>query len=211
MQSENINELATALAKAQNEITFAPKESLNPHYKSKYADLASVWDACRGPLSKNNLSVTQTMDTVNGQLMLFTTLLHSSGQWIRSVYPIITQRQDPQAYGAAVTYARRYCLAAICGIAQDDSDAEEAMERTAEKEKAIKKITGEQAQEIEQILSECDPHYQKIVWMSLKKNNIHKLEEMPADLYARLLTAATTNRESYQSQELQETQETIEE
>lgn len=200
MQSEKIDELAAALAKAQGEITFAAKESLNPHFKSKYADLANVWEACRGPLSRNELSVVQTTELIDSQLLLVTTLMHKSGQWIRSYYPIITQRQDPQAYGAAMTYSRRYSLAAIVGIAQDDNDAEEAMERSTKKQQP--KVTAEQAEEIGQILSECDPHYQKTVWSSLKKNGIHKLEDLTLDLYNRLLSAATSNRDSYQSVEV---------
>lgn len=197
MQSELINELATSLAKAQGEITFAAKDSVNPHFKSKYADLAAVWEACRGPLTKYGLSVTQTMDYINGQLMLLTTLLHSSGQWMKSVYPIITQRQDPQAYGAAVTYGRRYSLAAIVGIAQDDDDAEKAMDRAPKKQN---KITQEQALKIEETLSDCDPEYQKSVWTSLKKNNINTLSDLTLDLYNRLFSAANANREAYQSQ-----------
>ena len=125
MQSENIVELATALNKVQSELLGAKKDSDNPFFKSKYADLASVWDACREPLTKNGLSVTQIFDGAN----LITILLHISGQWIKGSIPIIAAKQDPQGIGSAISYYRRYSLAAIVGIVQIDDDAESAMER----------------------------------------------------------------------------------
>jgi len=120
-QSEQINELASALAKAQGEILPAIKDCANPFFKSKYADLNSVWNACRQPLSKNGLSVTQTFDT-NGEMYLITTLMHSSGQWISSKLPVVTVKKDAQEYGKAITYMRRYALSAIVGVAPDDDD-----------------------------------------------------------------------------------------
>src|ERR1051325_1347742 len=128
MQSETINELAAALAKAQGEITPALKDNLNPHFRSKYADLSSVWSACRVPLSKNGLAVIQTMDNLNGQLCVITTLAHSSGQWMRSHLPIMVANSNPQALGSAITYMRRYALSAMVGVAPDeDDDGEQAM------------------------------------------------------------------------------------
>lgn len=126
MQSENLNELATALAKAQAEIKGAIKDATNPHFKSSYADLASIWDACRAPLSKNGLSVTQTMHETEGRIMVVTTLLHASGQWMRGTLPINAVKQDPQGIGSAITYARRYSLSAMVGVAPDDDDDGEA-------------------------------------------------------------------------------------
>ena len=128
-KSEQINELATALAKAQGAITPAIKDSNNPFFKSQYADLASVWDACRKPLSENGLSVVQTID---GNDKLETTLLHSSGQFISSTLSIVAKDQTSQSIGSAITYARRYALSAIIGICPDDDDAEAAMGRPSE-------------------------------------------------------------------------------
>lgn len=130
-KSDQINELAAALAKAQGEIQGAVKDSKNPFFKSNYADLASVWDACRAPLSKNNLAVIQTTEAnEKGQLILKTILAHSSGQWISSDYPIITAKQDAQGMGSGMTYSRRYALAAMVGIVQVDDDGELASGRT---------------------------------------------------------------------------------
>lgn len=130
MQSEQINELAAALSKAQASITGALKDSANPFFKSKYADLAACWDACRKQLTDNGLSVIQTTDIVADTVVVRTTLAHSSGQWISGILPVKAKDDGPQAQGSGITYARRYALAAIVGLAQIDDDAEAAQGRT---------------------------------------------------------------------------------
>ena len=129
MQSESIAALAAALSKAQADITGALKDSSNPFFKSKYADLASCWDACRKQLAANGLAVIQTTNTTDAGVVLVTTLAHSSGEWIRGVLPVVTKDNGPQAQGSGITYARRYALAAIVGLAQIDDDAEAAQAR----------------------------------------------------------------------------------
>jgi hypothetical protein len=131
MQSESIGALAAALSKAQADITGALKDSQNPFFKSKYADLASCWDACRKQLAANNLCVIQTtdLDDITNRPVLRTILAHSSGEWVRSTTPILTKDDSPQAQGSGITYARRYALAAIVGLAQIDDDAEAAQGR----------------------------------------------------------------------------------
>ena len=121
-KSEQIDQLATALAKAQGEITGALKDSANPFFKSKYADLASCWDACRGPLSKHGLAIIQAPEHTETGLILTTTLAHNSGQWISASLPIHPKDDTPQAMGSALTYARRYALTAFVGVAQIDDD-----------------------------------------------------------------------------------------
>jgi hypothetical protein len=128
--SESIKDLAAALAKAQGEITGALKDSANPFFKSKYADLASCWDACRLPLSKNGLSVVQGMQVAEGNLYLITRLLHSTGEWISSQTPVTPKDDTPQGMGSALTYARRYALTAMVGVAQVDDDANAASGRS---------------------------------------------------------------------------------
>jgi hypothetical protein len=131
IQSEQIGELMTALAKAQGEIGHASRDSANPFFKSKYADLGSVWDACRAALSKNGLAVTQTLDLAGERQVLITTLGHSSGQWMKSLMamPVLVK---PQEVGSCVTYYRRYALAAMVGVYQSDDDAETASKATRE-------------------------------------------------------------------------------
>lgn len=128
-KSEFIDKLAAALSKAQGEMEFAKKDADNPYFNSKYADLASVMSACKKPLSDNGLSVTQTFDHAETGVKIITTLLHSSGQWVSGQLTIRPVKNDPQGIGSAITYGRRYSLAAIVGVVQDDDDAEAAQGR----------------------------------------------------------------------------------
>lgn len=118
-----INELASALAKAQSEMIHAGKSAANPFFKSKYADLPSIMDAARPSLTKNGLSVAQFPDIdENGKIFLVTQLSHSSGQWMRSWYPVKPVKDDPQGLGSATTYARRYSYGCITGVVATDED-----------------------------------------------------------------------------------------
>lgn len=122
--SEQINEIATALAKAQGEMGGAVKDSANPFFKSKYADLASVWDACREPLSKHGLAVLQSPQTDGARVLVETLLTHTSGQWIRDTLAATAKDDSPQAVGSVITYLRRYALQSFAGVAPEDDDAE---------------------------------------------------------------------------------------
>lgn len=137
MQSEQINELVKALAKAQSEIKGAKMDSKNPYFKSDYADLTSTWEACKGPLTQNGIALMQTVDARETGPVLVTTLAHTSGQWIKSYLPLTIMKNDPQGVGSAITYARRYALAAMVGICPLDDDAEAAMEITEKDRQAL--------------------------------------------------------------------------
>lgn len=138
-QSEQLDQIAEALAKAQDEMDFARKDSSNPFFKSSYADLASVWDVCRQVLPKNGLAVSQSLVPGEG-INVRTLLMHKSGQWVCGVCQLPPVKNDPQAYGSAITYARRYSLAAIVGVIADDDDGECAMGRRGgeKKEEPVK-------------------------------------------------------------------------
>jgi hypothetical protein len=120
--SESIDELCKALAKCQGEMGKASKSGFNPHFKSKYANMESVWDACREPLSTNGLCIIQAPNYSEGILTVTTRLSHTSGQWVESPLSIKPTGHTPQAVGSAITYAKRYSLMAIVGIADDDDD-----------------------------------------------------------------------------------------
>jgi hypothetical protein len=125
--SETISKIAAALAKAQGAMRAAVKDAVNPHFKSRYADLAGVWDACREPLSVNGLAVVQAPGEVGDRTICITTLLtHESGEWIQSTFVIPVTKPDAQGVGSSITYARRYALAAMVGIVQDDDDGNAA-------------------------------------------------------------------------------------
>jgi len=130
-RSDTIGKLASALSKAQKTIEGASKDAKNPHFNSRYADLAAIVDACRDPLAENEIAVIQSPSAEANLVRMTTLLLHSSGEWIESD-PLQVQSRDaaPQAIGSCLTYLRRYQLAAMVGIAPEDDDAEAAEGRT---------------------------------------------------------------------------------
>lgn len=127
MQSESIEALASALLRVQATMGPALKDEMNPFYGKKYADLASVWAAVRQPMADNGLSVAQGVSPEGATGVVWTQLMHTSGQWLRSECPLILAKTDPQGVGSAITYYRRYLLAAMLGVTQEDDDAESAM------------------------------------------------------------------------------------
>jgi hypothetical protein len=134
-QSESINELAVALVKAQAVIEGAKKDSANPFFKSKYADLESVWGVCRPPLTENGLAVVQTTEPNEHGITLVTTLVHTSGQWMRGKLSMRPVKDDPQGLGSCLTYARRYALAALVGVVQVDDDGNDASNKGSDEKK----------------------------------------------------------------------------
>jgi hypothetical protein len=125
-QSANITELAKALAKLQGELKTVSRDKTNPYFNSKYADLSAIWDACRKPLADNGLSLVQTTDRAGEDIVLETLLLHETGEWIKGKLPINPARDEPQAIGSAISYARRYAMSAMLGIVSDEDDDAEA-------------------------------------------------------------------------------------
>jgi len=126
-QSESIANLAKALSIVQGKLTYATKDSANPFFKSKYADLESVWDSCRSLLSENGLAVMQFPgEYFDGTMSLTTVLSHSSGEWISKEMSLPVTKPDAQGAGSALTYMRRYALAAVVGVVQADDDGNAA-------------------------------------------------------------------------------------
>jgi hypothetical protein len=127
--SDQIDQLAAALSRAQGEMGGASKQSENPFFHSRYADLASVWDACRAPLAKYEIAVVQSPSTEGAKVSIDTLLIHRSGQWMRGTLSVTAADDSPQAVGSAVTYGRRYALQAFAGVAPADDDGEAAQGR----------------------------------------------------------------------------------
>lgn len=125
--TEGIKDISVALCKAQAEINKAHKTSNNPFYKSKYADLSSVWEACREALKNNELSVAQFGECDTDGQYLVTMLMHSSGQYIKGFMRLEFKEKDMQKLGSAITYARRYGLTSMIGICTEDDDANASM------------------------------------------------------------------------------------
>jgi len=138
MRSETISELAKALTSFQGQMTAVKKDAVNPFYKSKYATLDTIWETIRKPLSENGLSVAQTMNLIEDKSVLETTLYHTSGEWISGIQLVNPVKDDPQALGSAISYARRYSLSAMLGIVvdeDDDADIASSKEKPTTKEK----------------------------------------------------------------------------
>jgi len=120
--SENLADLAAALCAVQGELKPAIKQADNPFFKSKYVDLPGVWEAIRPLLAKNGLSVVQTFTASADGPTIVTTLMHKSGQWVSSELFLKPAKSDPQGVGSAITYGRRYALAAMVGVVADEDD-----------------------------------------------------------------------------------------
>ena len=181
-QSENVGKLAEALSKAQSSMTEAKEDSKNPFFKSNYADLTSVWRACKDSLSNNGLAISQVTGFMEGQLFLVTTLIHSSGEWMKGYYPLYLSKQDPQAVGSAITYARRYALAAIVGVCKEgeDDDAEKAQDRKAPKEM----ISDDQLKQLIKAVG-TDTEAKDII---LKRFSVKAFNEIPKESFATMMT-----------------------
>lgn len=151
IKSESIKELATALAKAQAEIENASKNANNPHFKSRYADLAEVLNTVRPVFSKHGLAVMQMPSFSDGVASVETLITHSSGEWVANIASAPVSKQDAQGVGSALTYLRRYSLAAFAGVAQEDDDGESAIGRN----KKTQKMSGNDLAETQRKINEA--------------------------------------------------------
>lgn len=138
-----MKEIFSALIKAQSEMKIATKDNVNSHFRNRYADLGSVYDACKDALHRNGLAVIQpTRIHESGVTVVVTKIIHTSGQFIEGEYPVIAKDMtDPQKHGGGLTYARRYSLASMLSILQDDDDGNSASAPAAAPKPEQKKIT----------------------------------------------------------------------
>lgn len=144
--SESLANIGAALSRTQASVKVALKEAVNPHLKSKYADLPSVWEACRSALAENNLSVVQLpVSDDPGYVALETMLLHASGEYLSARCRVKLQRDDPQGAGSGLTYLRRYALSAALGIVAEDDDDAQAATQPGEHPPTLRQISAEAA------------------------------------------------------------------
>ncbi len=180
LEHQEQEKLFAALAKAQAEIVGAKKDSENPFFKSNYADLAACWDACRDALTRNGLCVIQLPQRSAPETVTLQTILaHESGQSVSSTFTMPMREDSPQAYGSTLTYARRYALSAIVGLAQVDDDGEGAMNRNPPPPRLI---TARQRSEIEGLLPDAEETDLFCKWAK-----IERVEQLPASKYSRSL------------------------
>ncbi len=141
-RSEQIGQLAGALAKAQGQMRGAIKDAQNPYFKSSYSDLASIIDAIRKPLADNNLSYVQLARSNEHGVEVETILMHGeSGQWISETLALPVAKQESQPIGSAITYAKRYGLQAMVGVPSEDDDGNAAMTPSPAKKTVRETVT----------------------------------------------------------------------
>lgn len=190
-QSETITKLSAALVKAQAEMSGAVKDSANPFFKSRYADLESVIKAIKEPFAKYGLAYTQFPVNDDKGVGVVTRLIHESGEWLECSYTlplgfvkkdgVVEPRLDPQSAGSAITYARRYALQAMAGIPAVDDDAEMAMGRT---QKPVGgQISRKQAQTLHELLSATEADVSKFCAVF----NCSNVDSMEAGFYDKAL------------------------
>jgi len=193
--------LASALARAQSEMGKALKSANNPHFNKKYADLASVADACMPSLTKHGIAVIQpTFDDDTGRYVK-TILIHGeSGETLECRVPLIVQRNDMQGYGSAVTYARRYGLMGMAGIAPDDDDGNAAAQAAPKREPdrhvfdaaaATKRIKGKLA--LSETLDDLKERWTQ------EGGTIAEVKAASADMFAEIEAAKNKRRDSIQA------------
>lgn len=203
-QSEDIKELVSALSKAQGAMKPAVFNRVNPHFKNRYADFTSCMECCRDPLSNNGLSVMQYCETISDKLMLVTMLAHTSGQWMKSYFPLNPMKMDSQSIGSAMTYGKRYSLSAMLGIVSDDEDddGEAAQGRGTSQQispkpasaafqpKQVAKISTAQIQTLKKIEEKLDADCKAKLysWLS-KQYQINSIEEVNVDIFQKVLGA----------------------
>lgn len=194
--SESIKQLSAALLKAQRSITFASKDANNPHFKSKYADLPAVIDAIKPALNDAGIVFLQTFSpSETGFIAVTTRLMHETGEWIEDTATVPLPKSDPQGYGSAATYARRYSLAAITGLYQDDDDGNAASNT---KPAQIAKVTAKQAADLQALADEVGADVAAFLgYVSTQlRTEIKKWSDIPATSFDDCVSALNKKRKA---------------
>lgn len=153
-QSGEIDQLMAAMNQAQLAMVPAKKDATNPFFHSKYADLPAVWDALHSFRVEGIVATQSPMEGPDGYIVLETQLTHTSGQWMRSRLKMRVGKDDPQGYGSAITYARRYALGAMTGlVTEEDDDGNAASQPTT---KTFAQKFPEQAKAIKEKMAQGD-------------------------------------------------------
>lgn len=177
-QSEQVNELAEALAKAQSKMPKARMTGINSRFADvrtgktgAYATLDDIRDAVNDSLTSNGISYTQHPYAASGEVGVETMLVHKSGQWMRSRFGVPATQHNPQAYGSILTYARKFGLAAACGLStEEDTDAAEV----SKPQESVETVSAKQIGVLQNLLADKGLQESRI----LKWKNINNLTEL---------------------------------
>jgi hypothetical protein len=121
-KSESISKLSVALSRAQSEMKNPAFDTVNPHFKNRFASLPAVREATIPILNAHGITAMQFLGGDDAGLTCETVLMHESGEWVSGTFYMPVVKKDPQGYGSAATYARRYSLQAVCGVVGDEDD-----------------------------------------------------------------------------------------
>jgi hypothetical protein len=136
---DNLSGLFTAMVAAQGDMGTVLKDAVNPHFKSKYADLATVCDAVIPALNKHGIAVIQAPGMSGTRVTVETILAHKDGAMMRTILELSPTKADPQGVGSAITYARRYALQSVAGVAPEDDDGNAASQPIKKNASQVKK------------------------------------------------------------------------
>lgn len=206
--SNEVNEIAKALSAAQKEMKPAYKESTNPHFKSRYSSICSIWESIRIPLTSNGLTVWQDVTTQEKTVSVDTRIVHSSGQWVEFGPLCIPVSQfSAQAYGSAISYAKRYALSAALGVVStDDDDDGESLMKPFRDEKPLEPlsskpsfVTKSQADQLENMIAPDDMEYRTKL---LEFYKIKSFADLPSERYLGAVDAITKHNKVLAEQEM---------
>ena len=190
-----MKEIAAALVKAQREFGPALKTSKNPHFKSTYADLAACIEAVIDGLNNNGIALLQPCHEVETGVLVETIFLHESGEiFSAGKLHVPAAKQDPQGYGSALTYARRYSLMSACGIAPEDDDGNAASRKPA----PPKLVSAEQAAHLNALLHESGADAAGfLAWVSKGCGaQVSSVETIPEAAYTPAIAMLNKKKES---------------
>lgn len=184
-----------ALSKTQSAIKGALRDSTNPHFKSKYADLESTWDACRAQLGGNGFAVVQTPFSEGENIGVVTVLGHTSGAWVKGRLAVKPMKFDAQGAGSAITYLRRYALAAMVGVSPTDDDGNAAVgQSVAAQSNDNTPISAEQKEQLVNLIRETGADTAKLLSYVFPRSNIKALDDVPAWRFPDVLNALEKKR-----------------
>lgn len=191
--SETIQDLSKAMSLMQSQIKPAVKDSMNSHFKSRYSDISSVWNAIRDPMTSNGLTVWQDVTTEEKHVSVTTRVVHASGQWVEfGPLSVPMSKTDAHGVGSAISYAKRYALCAALGVVSgdEDDDGNASMPEKLVQKKEVtpinnQNITSDQIVELTDFLLNTPEDFQNKFWAGLKGMNppIKRMADIPTDLF----------------------------
>ncbi len=212
--SDEKKEIAKAMNSLQKQMRPASKDSLNPHFKSKYASFESTWDALRDPLTDNGLSCYQEVTTSERSVSVITFVLHVSGEWVEfGPLTMPVTKNDCQGFASAISYSQRYALKAAFGIPSgedDDGNSASQQAKTVQSEQKLhaqtvnneQKITPEQASTLKEMLSKCPKDFVNALLGSIRNAplNANSIEQIPISQYDRIVAYVHPKMEQEQNE-----------